>query len=188
MTSEKKSGLITRLLGSSKLTWLWGRLPLPGRARTAIIWWLSPKFTAGVVGFIRDDEGRVLLLRHTYRPTLPWGLPGGGMRPHETLEECLKREIEEETGLRVEVDHLLSAAAHYDRRLVDMIFACHPLPGSTLADFKPNSEVAEARYFALDDLPAAMSSGQRRLIKVATEQANDPHSFHFQPERGEWQP
>ncbi len=46
---------------NSTLTWLWGRLPLPRRARTSLIWLLTPKFTVGVVGLVRDDEGRVLL-------------------------------------------------------------------------------------------------------------------------------
>jgi ADP-ribose pyrophosphatase YjhB (NUDIX family) len=184
----KKGGLISRLLGSATLTWLWGRLPLPDRARTAIIWLLSPKFIVGVVGFIMDEEGRVLLLRHTYRRRKPWGLPAGGMRPNESLEECLRREIKEETGLVVEIDHLLSAAAHYDRRLVDMIYACHPVEGSTLADFKPNAEISEARYFPLDALPEGVSRGQRRLIKVAASQARNSQTFRFQPERGDWVP
>jgi ADP-ribose pyrophosphatase YjhB (NUDIX family) len=186
--SKKRGGFVSRLLGSSTLTWLWGRLPLNDRARTAIIWLLSPKFIVGVVGFIRDEEGRVLLLKHTYRRSKPWGLPAGGMRPGESLEECLRREIKEETGLVVEIDHLLSAAAHYDRRLVDMIFACHPVAGSTLADFKPNAEVSEARYFPPDQLPEGVSRGQRRLIKVACEQADNPTTFRFQPGRGDWVP
>src|SRR4051812_39518773 len=107
------------------MTHLWGQLPIPGRARSAIIWLLSAKFTVGVSGLVRDEEGRVLLLRHTYRPAWPWGLPGGGLRPGESLEDCLHRELLEETGLEIEIEGLLSAASHYDRKLVDMIFACH---------------------------------------------------------------
>jgi len=152
---------------------LWGRLPLPGMARNWIVWLLSPKFTVGVVGLVRDEQGCVLLLRHTYRPGKPWGLPGGGLRPGERLEDCLRREMHEETGLEVEIDALLSAAAHYDRKLVDMIFTCHLRPGQSLAAFKPNAEVSEARYFAPDELPQGMSRGQRRLILVAVRQAEE---------------
>ena len=143
------------------------------RMRTAILWWLGPKFTVGVVGLVLDEEGRVLLLRHTYRPGREWGLPGGGLHLHESLEDCLRREIREETGMRVRVDRLLSAAAHFDRRLVDMIYACRPSPGESLEGFTPNPEVAEARFFPPDELPENMSRSQRRLVAVALRQAND---------------
>ena len=63
------------------LTYLWGHIPFPRRVRTALIWLLSPKFTVGVVALVRNDEGRILLLRHTYRLARPWGLPGGGLKP-----------------------------------------------------------------------------------------------------------
>ena len=152
-------------------TWLWGRLPLGRRVRNAIVWLLSPKFTVGVAGLVRDERGHILLLRHTYRRRAPWGLPGGGLKPGESLEECLQRELREEVGIEIEVECLLSAAAHYDRRLVDMIFACRPAPGENLSAFSPNSEIAEAHFFALDDLPPDISRSQRQLIKVALRQA-----------------
>ncbi len=155
------------------LTWLWARLPFRGRARSAIIWWLSPKYLVGVAALVLDDQNRVLLLKHTYRGSRPWGLPGGGLKPGESLEECVERELMEETGLKVEAEHLLSAAAHYDRRLVDMIFSCRVLPGYDLSTFKPNAEVVEARFFARDELPQGMSWGQRRLVSIALAQAEE---------------
>lgn len=155
------------------LTWVWARLPIKGRARTALVWLLSPKFVVGVSGLVRDDDGRVLLLKHTYRGNKPWGLPGGGLRPGESLEECLQRELLEETGMRVEIIAMLSGAAHYDRRLVDMIFSCKPLPGESLDNFKPNPEVSEAHYFDVNELPSGIAKGQQRLIKIALEQAEE---------------
>ncbi|MGA7730559.1 MAG: NUDIX domain-containing protein [Chloroflexia bacterium] len=155
------------------VTWIWARLPVKGRVRSGIVWWLSPKYVVGVSGLVRDDEGRVLLLKHTYRGNKPWGLPGGGLRPGESLEECLQREVLEETGMRVEVVAMLSGAAHYDRRLVDMIFSCRLLPGESLERFKPNAEVEEAGFFHVHELPSGISSGQRMLIGVALAQAEE---------------
>ena len=158
------------------VTWIWARLPVKGRVRSGIVWWLSPKYVVGVSGLVRDGEGRVLLLRHTYRGDKPWGLPGGGLRPGESLEECLQREVLEETGMKVEVVAMLSGAAHYDRRLVDMIFSCRLLPGENVEGFKPNAEVAEARFFHVNELPPGISRGQQRLIMVALAQAEERES------------
>ena len=157
---------------NNTLTWLWGKLPLGKQLRNRLVWLLSPKYTVGVVGLVRDGEGRVLLLRHTYRRGKPWGVPGGGLQPGETLEECLCRELFEETGMRVEIRRLLSAGAHTDRKLVDMIFDCNPLPGESLACFKPNAEIAEARFFHPHEFPDGLPESIRGLIKIAMRQAD----------------
>jgi 8-oxo-dGTP pyrophosphatase MutT (NUDIX family) len=36
-----------------------------------------------------------------------WGLPGGGLRPHESLAECLRREVLEETGIHVRIERVV---------------------------------------------------------------------------------
>src|SRR5215212_963937 len=96
--------ILSVLLSSRRLTVLWGQLPLPRKARSTIIWLLNPKFTVGVVGLVHDEEGRILLLKHTYRPGKPWGLPGGGLRPGESLEDCIRREVQEEANIKIQVD------------------------------------------------------------------------------------
>lgn len=167
------------------VTWLWGRLPLPNRARTFIIWLLSPKYTVGVLGLVRDEQGRILVLKHTYRPSEPWGLPGGGLRPGETLQQCLKREIREEAGIEVEIGDLLSTVAHPDRKLLDVIFACRPRAGQSLATFRPNAEISEARFVDPGDLPGNIARGQRRVLKLALSRRHDPGTFQVEPKRGE---
>lgn len=153
--------------------------------RGAIIFWLTPKFNVGVMGLVRDEQGNVLLLRHTYRGGRPWGLPGGGLKPGEMLEECLRREIREEVGIEVEIDALLSLSSHRNRRVVDMIFACHPARGETLDNFKPNAEIDEARFFTPDGLPQAITSGQVKLVRMALRQAAASKIGGFQVGQGE---
>ncbi len=58
--------------------------------------------TVGALAVIRDDDGRVLLVRTAYPPRL-WNLPGGRLERGETPGGGLRREVREETGLDVAV-------------------------------------------------------------------------------------
>lgn len=48
---------------------------------------------------LMDAEGRVLLIRRADNGM--WALPAGGMEPGESVTDCMKREVWEETGLTV---------------------------------------------------------------------------------------
>ena len=60
------------------------------------------------VGAVIVDEGRVLLIRRGSEPLKGhWSLPGGLLEVGESLEEGVRREVREETGLEVEVLELV---------------------------------------------------------------------------------
>jgi 8-oxo-dGTP diphosphatase len=61
------------------------------------------------VGGVLIHEGRVLLIRRGKEPLRGrWVVPGGTVELGETLEQALVREMEEETGLRVEPGEVLT--------------------------------------------------------------------------------
>ncbi len=88
---------------------------------------VETQFWIGVHGAIIGEGGRLLLLRRAptmaYRPG-HWDLPGGHLRAHEEIHECLLREIAEETGLDVEIGPLLGLNKANDGPYVQTIFAC----------------------------------------------------------------
>lgn len=63
------------------------------------------RFAAGTVGgaggWVRDEEGRVLLVRET--PGGPWSEPAGKQEPGESLTATARREVLEETGVEADL-------------------------------------------------------------------------------------
>lgn len=54
---------------------------------------------------VLDDRGRIALVHR--KDNGLWALPGGGMEPGESIQDCAVREVEEETGLHVEITGLV---------------------------------------------------------------------------------
>ena len=63
---------------------------------------------------IIEREGLVLAARRSASMSLPlkWEFPGGKIDPGETPEECLKRELVEEMGIRICVGNALPPHTH----------------------------------------------------------------------------
>jgi ADP-ribose pyrophosphatase YjhB (NUDIX family) len=60
-------------------------------------------------------DGRICLVRRAVRPRLgDWTLPAGFLEYEETAQECARREIREETGLKVELSDLLGVYMGFD--------------------------------------------------------------------------
>jgi 8-oxo-dGTP diphosphatase len=129
------------------LLWLWKVLPLPRRVRRAYLELTHPRFLVGVMALIRDDQGRVLVLEHTYRRQHPWGLPGGYLQAREEPAEGLARELAEELGLKVEVGELLMAGL-YSAHQLDLLYRVRILSGQPRA----TPEVRGWRYVQQSDL------------------------------------
>ena len=77
---------------------------------------MSPTAPVVGVGGVVVREGRVLLIRRGKEPLYGrWVVPGGTVELGETLEEALVREMEEETGLRVEPLEVLTVFDRIER-------------------------------------------------------------------------
>lgn len=76
-----------------------------------------------------------------------WELPGGKVEPGEPHAAALVREVDEETGLSVEVGDLLLAHCHVypDRRVVLWTYVCEPIAGERAPRWCDWVTVADAR-------------------------------------------
>src|SRR4030095_1552086 len=107
--------MLKRLFGA-----VWRQLPPWVRYRLTRIG--QRRFTVTTAVAIFDDEGRVLLLEHVFRPDSGWGLPGGFMSVGEQPEAGLRREIREEIGIELEAVELLFARSLGRLRQVRVFF------------------------------------------------------------------
>jgi 8-oxo-dGTP diphosphatase len=82
----------------------------------------APRHSVSVSGVIPDDHGRVLLIRR--HDNQHWEPPGGVLELAETIEDGLRREIREETGLDVEPGPLTGVYKNMPRGIVALVFRC----------------------------------------------------------------
>ena len=138
--------------------------PLPRRALHT--WFrLRRGLTLGVRGLVRDAQGRVLLIRHTY--SRGWHFPGGGVERREAAEEALARELAEEAGIELAgKPHLFGIYSNEDQFAGDHILLF--IIGSyRQLDWRPTREIADARFFDPSDLPHETTARtQRRIAEV----------------------
>jgi 8-oxo-dGTP pyrophosphatase MutT (NUDIX family) len=98
---------------------------------------------------IRDHQ--ILLLKQIEHASgrSYWQIPGGGSEPNETEEQCVQREMLEETGLEVRVDALLldepsTPGAIYKRWKT---YRCFILAGEARPGSEPEAAYADAYSF-----------------------------------------
>lgn len=124
--------------------------------------------TLGVRAVVLDANDRVLLIRHSYTPG--WHFPGGGVEPRETIAEAMARELEEESGIALTGDAELFGLylqRRYAARDHVAVYLCRHWRQARQPKF-PNMEIAEARFFPLDALPADTTGAtRRRLAEIA---------------------
>jgi 8-oxo-dGTP pyrophosphatase MutT (NUDIX family) len=107
----------------------------------------------------------VLLVRHTYGPETRWELPGGGVKRSEEPRTAARREAHEELG--VDLDDWRFLGDLFDRidGKRDQLW-CYSAELGDRAIETDAAEIAEARWFRRDDLPADVHRYVGRILAL----------------------
>ncbi|MBD3389792.1 NUDIX domain-containing protein [Candidatus Micrarchaeota archaeon] len=99
------------------------------------------------------ENGKILLIKRGREPDKgKWALPGGFVDRGETAEEACVREVEEETGLEVEVEEIVGVFSEPERdprRTISIAYLCRKRGGVAMG----GDDAGEAGWFLLDELP-----------------------------------
>ena len=146
---------------------------------------------ASVSVVIRDQDGRVLLARHSEGDV--WVTPGGAIEPLETPADAAVRETWEETGLEVELVQLIGVFGgpefvvtygNGDRTSYLMVvFEARAELGGERPD---GDEILELRWFSDDELRALPLTDWMREVLAAADGGAPfrPAAWHPELERG----
>ncbi|MEK2488576.1 NUDIX domain-containing protein [Kitasatospora purpeofusca] len=84
--------------------------------------------SVSVAGVVIRDDGRVLAIRRADNGT--WEPPGGVLELAESVEDGVRREVFEETGIKVSVERLTGVYKNVTRGVVALVFRCRPEGGT----------------------------------------------------------
>jgi ADP-ribose pyrophosphatase YjhB (NUDIX family) len=132
-----------------------------GPLQWRVLWVAHSKFMVGVTGVLRDDQGRVLLLRHRmWPPEKQWGLPTGYAKAGEDFGATVVREVREETGLDVKAGRLVHLKSGYKLR-IEVAYEAQLVGGEMKID---TFEILEGKWFSPNQLPEGLQESHRLLI------------------------
>jgi 8-oxo-dGTP diphosphatase len=138
-----------------------------------------PVFHLSSAVFVQRDNQILTLKRAVGEAVGMWYLPGGALDPGETIEDCARRELQEEAGLTVTGPMTVVGVAHmhvYGHDSLQVLYACDAPEGDVAisnehAGFRwIDPQVYRDRYFndailgSLEPRPAQMLRNIRTAI------------------------
>ncbi|GAB3195955.1 8-oxo-dGTP diphosphatase [Pontibacter aydingkolensis] len=133
----------------------------------------SEKLRVRVCGIcIKDDKLLLIKHDHTIGNKAFWAPPGGGLSYGETMKDCLKREMLEETGLHVEINRFLFVNEFMQQPLhaVEFFFEVSITDGELLTGSDPEVTreqqlIQKAQWLPIKEILAIPLPDKHRVLQ-----------------------
>ncbi len=110
-----------------------------------------PKINIGIGGFVISKKSEILLIRRKTHP-FTWTIPSGYMQKSESLFETIKREVKEETGIKIRPIGIVAIRQRITKKEGNnlwLIVISDYQSGKLIPD---KSEVSEVKFINTDDV------------------------------------
>jgi 8-oxo-dGTP diphosphatase len=122
-----------------------------------------PKITVDVI-VVKNNH--VALIRRKNSPFSKfWAIPGGFVNYGETVEQAAKREIKEEAGLVVDLEHLLGVFSDPSRDPRGHIISICFVGKYSGGKLTYGSDACDCRWFHRNDLPKDLAFDHGKILK-----------------------
>lgn len=134
------------------------RLKCPDEA-CGFVFYQNPIPAAGAI-IVENDT--ILLVKRGHPPRIGWWcIPAGFMEWDEHPSQTAIREIEEETGLKIELDGFFEVYSGVDDPRSNAILMLY-LGKVVGGELRPGDDALEVRYFRFDSLPQEIAFASHR--------------------------
>ncbi|MEP7239076.1 MAG: NUDIX domain-containing protein [Ferruginibacter sp.] len=127
---------------------------------------------AVVFGYSKNEGVSVLLIKRKYPPYKnSWAIPGGFILEEESLEAAVKRELSEETGIKVnylEQLYTFGAPKRDPRQRIISIAYFALVKSSMFQQLKASTDAADAQWFNINKLPT-LAFDHKEILQTAIE-------------------
>jgi NAD+ diphosphatase len=120
-----------------------------------------PRTDCAVIVLVKDKDDRILLGHQPIWPDGRFSTFAGFLEPGETFEQCVEREVLEESGVKVkEIKYLGSQPWPFPASIMIAFSAVAEDPSTAKAD---GVEITEVRWFTRDELKSSVADGSLLL-------------------------
>lgn len=127
---------------------------------------------AVVFAYAKDAGISVLLIKRKYPPYKNgWAIPGGFVLEHESLEDAVQRELQEETGIKVnylEQLYTFGAPERDPRSRVISVAYFALVKSSMFQKLQASTDAEEAQWFSIKKLPV-LAFDHKIILQAAIE-------------------